>query len=67
VLCRKLTTLTDVRCCPKIRTNTWDYAKSSRRACEDCTEDQRRITTAHIQLIMLAEAEADGRAPAVQS
>ena len=27
---------------------------------EDCTEDQRRITTAHIQLIMLAEAEVDG-------
>ena len=34
---------------------------------EDCTDDQRRITTAHIQLIMLAEAEADGTAPAVQS
>jgi len=34
---------------------------------EDCTEDRRRITTAHIQLIMLAEAEADGTAPAVQS
>jgi len=34
---------------------------------KDCTEDQRRLATEHIQLIMLAEAEVDGTAPAVQS
>jgi hypothetical protein len=33
----------------------------------ECTEDQRRLATEHIQLIMLAEAEVNGTAPAVQS
>jgi hypothetical protein len=33
----------------------------------DCTDDQRRLVTEHIQLIMLAEAEVDGTAPAAQS
>lgn len=35
--------------------------------CEDCTEDQRRLTMEHIQLIILAEAEVDGTAPTMQS
>jgi hypothetical protein len=34
---------------------------------EDCTDDRRRLATEHIQLIMLAEAEVSGTAPAVQS
>jgi hypothetical protein len=34
---------------------------------EDCTDDQRRLVTEHIQLIMLAEAEVDGTAPTAQS
>jgi len=34
---------------------------------EACTDDQRRLMTEHIQLIILAEAEVDGIAPAVQS
>jgi hypothetical protein len=34
---------------------------------EDCTEDQVRLVTEHIQLIMLAEAEVDGTAPAALS
>jgi hypothetical protein len=34
---------------------------------EDCTDDQRRLVTEHIQLIMLAQAELDGTAPAAQS
>jgi hypothetical protein len=34
---------------------------------EDCTDDQRRLVTEQIQLVMLAEAEVDGTAPAAQS
>lgn len=34
---------------------------------EDCTDDQRRLATQHIQLIMLAEAEVDGTMSVVQS
>jgi hypothetical protein len=34
---------------------------------EDCTDDQRLLVTEHIQLVMLAEAEVDGTAPAAQS
>jgi hypothetical protein len=34
---------------------------------DECTEEQRRLATEHIQLIMLAEAEVNGTAPAVQS
>ena len=34
---------------------------------EACTDDQRRLVTEHIQLIILAEAEVDGTAPAMQS
>lgn len=33
----------------------------------DCTEAQRRLAAEHVQLIMLAEAEVDGTAPAAQS
>jgi hypothetical protein len=33
----------------------------------ECTDDQRRLVTEHIQLIMLAEAEVDGTAPAAPS
>lgn len=33
----------------------------------DCTDDQRRLVTEQIQLVMLAEAEVDGTAPAAQS
>jgi hypothetical protein len=32
-----------------------------------CTDDQRRLVTEQIQLVMLAEAEVDGTAPAAQS
>jgi hypothetical protein len=34
---------------------------------EDCTDDQRLLVTEHLQLVMLAEAEVDGTAPAAQS
>jgi hypothetical protein len=34
---------------------------------EDCTDEQRRAVTEHIQLIILAEHEVDGTAPAAQS
>jgi hypothetical protein len=34
---------------------------------EDCTDDQRLLVTEHLQLVMLAEAEVDGTAPATQS
>jgi hypothetical protein len=33
----------------------------------DCTDEQRRLVTEHIQLIMLAQAEVDGTAPAALS